>query len=43
MLGVETPLKYRKKKDGIQVTLPRVLPGRLPSEYIWTLKISSAR
>jgi alpha-L-fucosidase len=43
MLGVDTPLKHRKKKDGIQVTLPRVLPGRLPSEYIWTLKISSAR
>jgi alpha-L-fucosidase len=42
MLGVEAPLKYRKKKDGIQVTLPKVVPGKLPSEHIWTLKISDA-
>jgi alpha-L-fucosidase len=43
MLGHDDPLDFRAKKDGIVVTLPKVVPGKLPSEHIWTLKITNAR
>ena len=42
MLGVDGSLEYQADDGGIRITLPRLLPGKLPSEYIWTLKISDA-
>jgi alpha-L-fucosidase len=32
LLGHDEPLRYRRKKGGIDVTLPEVVPGRLPSD-----------
>ncbi|MEH6550603.1 MAG: alpha-L-fucosidase [Pseudomonadales bacterium] len=43
MLGHDGPLAYRKTKTGVAVSLPAVVPGKLPSEHIWTLKLSNAK
>jgi alpha-L-fucosidase len=43
MLGVDGELKVRKQGTGIEVELPRLNPGRLPCQYIFTLKITDAK
>jgi alpha-L-fucosidase len=42
MLGHDEALEYREKKNSIVITLPKAIPGQLPSEHIWTLKITQA-
>ena len=39
MLGTEEKLQYEQVEQGVKVNLPKLLPGKLPSEHIWTLKI----
>ena len=43
MLGHDKSLSYKKVKGGIEVTLPTFVPGKAPSQYIWTLKIANAK
>ena len=42
LLGHGSELTFEKVHDGIEVSLPNVVPGRLPSEHIWTLKVTFA-
>lgn len=42
MLGDNKPLSFTKTNNGVLVTLPKVVPGNLPSEHIWTLKLTNA-
>lgn len=43
MLGVDKPLKFKKVRNGVEVVMPKLLPGKLPAEYIWTLKFSNVK
>lgn len=43
MLGIEKPLSWIKTDRGIEVSLPVLTPGKLPSEHIWTLKLSKVK
>ena len=43
MLGVDGTLVFKKNKGGIEVTLPTLLPGKLPAEHVWTLKITNVK
>ncbi|GAA6204541.1 alpha-L-fucosidase [Thalassotalea sp. SU-HH00458] len=42
MLGVNGELSYQKTESGIVVELPTLLPGKLPAEHVWTLKVTNA-
>lgn len=39
MLGVAVDLNFTYKKGKLIVTMPTLLPGKLPCDYAWTLKI----
>jgi len=43
MLGVVGELNYKVTDIGIEIELPTLLPGKLPSEHVWTLKVTNAK
>lgn len=40
MLGLKKPLAFKKVKDGIEVTVPKLSVKEVPCEYAWTFKVS---
>lgn len=40
MLGYKYPLNWARTKDGIRVEVPALIPGEIPCQYAWTIKIS---
>jgi len=43
MLGVEGELDFKLAGESVEVTLPTLLPGKLPAEHVWTLKVENAK
>jgi len=43
MLGVEGELDFKLAGESVEVTLPTLLPGKLPAEHVWTLKVENAQ
>ena len=40
LLGSKMPLKWKKKGDGFEVSIPETLRKQLPCKYVWTIKVS---
>ena len=42
LLGTGKPLNWVRTKNGIRVEVPVLLPGEIPCNWAWTLKIEDA-
>jgi alpha-L-fucosidase len=40
MLGLKKPLAFKKVKDGIEVTVPKLSLKEVPCEYAWAFKVT---
>lgn len=40
LLGMQQPLSFNYRKGRLIINMPAVLPGKLPCEYAWVLKIT---
>ncbi|MCX6227184.1 MAG: alpha-L-fucosidase, partial [Bacteroidia bacterium] len=38
-LGTGKPLNWVRTQDGIRVEVPALLPGEIPCQWAWTIKI----
>lgn len=43
LLGYEVSLKWEKTSNGIKVYIPALVPGEIPCQYAWTLKINGIK
>jgi len=43
MLGVEGELAFTQLEGAVEVSLPTLLPGKLPAEHVWTLKVTKTK
>jgi len=41
LLGYNNSLKWEKTTEGIKVMVPRLIPGEIPCQYAWTIKIKN--
>ncbi len=39
LLGYDNALNWMRTKDGIRVAVPALIPGEIPCQYAWTIKI----
>ncbi|WP_343306117.1 alpha-L-fucosidase C-terminal domain-containing protein [Chitinophaga niabensis] len=42
MPGLKKPLAFKKVKEGIEVTVPKLSLKEVPCEYAWIFKITNA-
>ena len=40
LLGIQQPLSFNYRRGRLSINMPTVMPGKLPCEYAWVLKIT---
>jgi alpha-L-fucosidase len=41
LLGYDKTLKWERSSEGISVNVPALVPGEIPCQYAWTIKINN--